>query len=156
MTRYRFRGIFLLFLMGHATACASSSWQTPGTVTSPKGDLKNDVSVPDYIEEMQPDRVRITLEDGTQIEMEDPVVEDDEIVSTKRVAITSPQGSTEWTEGLWVPIADIAQVDAQEIPHPLLYLPVIAGVVWLGTLLDDWLSKPCGPLDYGGWGDGCD
>ena len=99
MTRYRFRGIFLLFLMGHATACASSSWQTPGTVTSPKGDLKNDVSVPDYIEEMQPDRVRITLEDGTQIEMEDPVVEDDEIVSA---------------DGLSVPIADIVQLEVEE------------------------------------------
>ena len=154
MTRYRFRGIFLLLLMGHATACATSSWQSPGlTATPDRGVSVADYA--DYIQEMQPGQVRITLEDGTQIEMEDPVVEDDEIVSTKRVGITNPQGSTEWTEGLSVPIADIAQVDAQEIPH-LLYLPVIAGMVWLGTLLDDWLSKPCGPLDYGGWGDGCD
>ena len=100
MTRYRFRGIFLLLLMGHATACASSSWQTPGTVTSPKGDLKNDVSVPDYIEEMQPGQVRITLEDGTQIEMEDPVVVGGEIVSA---------------DGLSVPIADIVQLEVEEI-----------------------------------------
>ncbi len=124
MTRYRFRGIFLLFLMGHATACASSSWQTPGTVTSPKGDLKNDVSVPDYIEEMQPDRVRITLEDGTQIEMEDPVVVGDEIVSV---------------DGLSVPIADIVQLEVEEtsLVKPMFFAVVggLYGGLYLVSLL---------------------
>ena len=99
MTRYRFRGIFLLLLMGHATACATSSWQSPGlTATPDRGVSVADYA--DYIQEMQPGQVRITLEDGTQIEMEDPVVVGGEIVSA---------------DGLSVPIADIVQLEVEEI-----------------------------------------
>ena len=63
MTRYRFRGIFLLLLMGHATACASSSWQSPSLTASPD----SDVSFVDYIEIEQPEQIRITTEDRTSM-----------------------------------------------------------------------------------------
>ena len=68
MTRYRFRGIFLLLLMGHATACA--------TMTSTKPVYG---SIPEFIEETQPDRVHITTEDGTVYEVTRPSVEDNAI-----------------------------------------------------------------------------
>ena len=113
MTRYRLRGIFLLLLMGHATACAGggSSWQAPGSTVFPNGDVIVDVSVADYIEENQLGSVRIIIEDGTQFVMSSPFVEVDDIVSTKRVEITNPQGSKEWTEGQSVLIADIARLE---------------------------------------------
>ena len=70
MSRYRFRGIFLLLLMGHATACA--------TMTSTKPVYG---SIPEFIEETQPDRVHVLTEDGTVYEVTRPFVEGDKIVS---------------------------------------------------------------------------
>ena len=99
MTRYRFRGIFLLFLMGHATACATSSWQSPGlTATPDRGVSVADYA--DYIQEMQPDQVRITTADAdlTQYLLYSPSVVGDEIVSA---------------DGLSVPIAEIVKLEVQ-------------------------------------------
>ena len=97
MTRYRFRGIFLLFLMGHATACASSSWQSSSLTASPdRGVSVADYA--DYIEEMQPDQVRITTEDRTEYVLHSPSVVGDEIVSA---------------DGLSVPIAEIVKLEVQ-------------------------------------------
>ena len=94
MTRYRFRGIFLLFLMGHATACASGSsqWQSPGLSASPD----RGISAARYIEGMSPEQIRITTEDRTQYLLYTPSVEGDEIVSS---------------DGLSVPIADIVELE---------------------------------------------
>ena len=97
MKRYRFRGIFLLFLMGHATACASSSWQSSSLTASPdRGVSVADYA--DYIEEMQPDQVRITTEDRTEYVLHSPSVVGDEIVSA---------------DGLSVPIAEIVKLEVQ-------------------------------------------
>ena len=99
MTRYRFRGMFLLFLMGHATACATSSWQSPGlTATPDRGVSVADYA--DYIQEMQPDQVRITTADAdlTQYLLYSPSVVGDEIVSA---------------DGLSVPIAEIVKLEVQ-------------------------------------------
>ena len=99
MTRYRFRGIFLLLLMGHATACATSSWQSPGlTATPDRGVSVADYA--DYIQEMQPDQVRITTADAdlTQYLLYSPSVVGDEIVSA---------------DGLSVPIAEIVKLEVQ-------------------------------------------
>ena len=97
MTRYRFRGIFLLLLMGHVTACASSSWQSSSLTASPdRGVSVADYA--DYIEEMQPDQVRITTEDRTQYVLYSPSVAGDEIVSA---------------DGLSVPIAEIVKLEVQ-------------------------------------------
>jgi hypothetical protein len=97
MTRYRFRGIFLLFLMGHATACASRSWQSTGLSPSlDSADVSGGNSLARYIESTQQDRVRITTEDRTQYLLYSPSVVDDEIVSS---------------DGLSVPIADIVNLE---------------------------------------------
>ena len=88
MTRYRFRGIFLLLLMGHATACATSSWQSPGlTATPDRGVAVADYA--DYIQEMQPDQVRITTADAdlTQYLLYSPSVVGDEIVSAVGLSV---------------------------------------------------------------------
>ena len=84
MTRYRFRGIFLLLLMGHATACA--------TMTSTKPVY---AAIPEFIEETQPDRVHVLTEDGTVYEVTRPFVEGDKIVSVDSIS---------------VPIADIVEL----------------------------------------------
>ena len=116
MTRYRFRGIFLLFLMGHATACATSSWQSPSLVASPD----RGVSVADYIEEMQPGQVRITTEDRTQYLLYSPSVAGDEIVSA---------------DGLSAPIADIVQLEGWDEDDGWRPFAVIGGILLGGLAL---------------------
>ena len=113
MTRYRFRGIFLLFLMGHATACATSSWQSPSLVASPD----RGVSVADYIEEMQPGQVRITTEDRTQYLLYSPSVAGDEIVSA---------------DGLSVPIAEIVQLEVWNKVNIGRRVAIVVGGLYLG------------------------
>ena len=138
MTRYRFRGIFLLFLMGHATACMSgSSWQSPGTSVSPSGEVITDVSVVDYMAENQPDQVRITTQDSTLVSIQKPSVEGDMIVSSIG-------------EGRSVPIADIVLLE--------VYGNTNIGWVMLGGMTVGLLivglkgaTDPCGPLSYGKW-----
>ncbi|MBE23487.1 MAG: hypothetical protein CME22_07445 [Gemmatimonadetes bacterium] len=100
MTRYRLRRIFLLLLMGHATACATASvsWQAPRLTDSPD----SDVSFADYIEIEQPEQVRITTEDRTQYLLYKPSVEGDEIVSSVG-------------EVRSVPIADIVKLEVMAI-----------------------------------------
>ena len=119
MTRYRFRGIFLLFLMGHATACASSSWQSPGLSATPdRGVSVADYA--DYIEEMQPDQVRITTEDRTEYVLHSPSVVGDEIVSA---------------DGLSVPIADIVQLEVWDEDDGWSPFAVIGGILLGGLAL---------------------
>ena len=67
MTRYRPRAVLLLFLVLHLTAC--STWQGIAT-TSPAA----------VIEATQPDRVRVTMPGGIQMELENPAVDGDELV----------------------------------------------------------------------------
>ena len=100
MTRYRLRRIFLLLLMGHATACATASvsWQAPRLTDSPD----SDVSFADYIEIEQPEQIRITTEDMTQYLLYKPSVEGDEIVSSVG-------------EVRSVPIADIVKLEVMAI-----------------------------------------
>ena len=112
MTRYRFRGIFLLFLMGHATACASS-YKITGLSPSPnRGE-----SVADYIEERQPEQVRITTEDRTEYVLHSPSVVGDEIVSEN---------------GLSVPIADIVQLEVWNKVNIGRRVAIVVGGLYLG------------------------
>ena len=68
MTRYRPRAVLMLFLLLSLTAC--SSWQSIGPVSPGR-----------FIELDQPERVRVTMQDGTQMELDRPVVDGDELVS---------------------------------------------------------------------------
>ena len=64
----RYRAVLLLFLVLHLTAC--STWQGIAT-TSPAA----------VIDATRPDRVRVTMQDRTQMELERPVVDGDELVA---------------------------------------------------------------------------
>jgi hypothetical protein len=137
MTRYRFRGIFLLFLMGHATACASRSWQAIDVGVSPHSDTlqtkrmkvntttENHASIVDYIESQQPDQVRITTAGGrpsytTQWVLSFPFVEGDEIV--------------DGDGDLSVPIPEIIQIEEMAI-NPIATVAKSAGAAILGYTL---------------------
>ena len=123
MTRYRFRGIFLLFLMGHATACAggSNSWQSPGLSPSlDSADVSGGNSVERYIEAARPDQVRITTEDRTQYLLYSPSVVGDEIVSS---------------DGLSVPMADIVNLEIWGETDGWSPFAVVGGILLVPVVL---------------------
>ena len=104
MTRYRARAVLLLFLLLNLTAC--SSWQNIGPVSPGR-----------FIELDQPDRVRVTMQDRTQMELERPVVDGDELV----------------VPGVSMPLEDILSLEVRGISWGrtlLLFNPLT-----LGTLL---------------------
>ena len=68
MTRYRARAVLLLFLLLSLTAC--SSWQSIGPVSPSR-----------FIELDQPERVRVLLRGGNELELERPAVDGDELVA---------------------------------------------------------------------------
>ena len=68
MTRHRLRAVLMLFLLLNLTAC--STWQSIGPVSPGR-----------FIELDQPERDRVTMQDGTQMELDRPVVDGDELVS---------------------------------------------------------------------------
>ena len=67
MTRYRPRAVLLLFLLLNLTAC--STWQSVGPSPS------------QFIEAEQPERVRVYMRGGGQVELESPSVEGDALVA---------------------------------------------------------------------------
>ena len=68
MTRHRLRAVLMLFLVLHLAACVT--WQDIATPSQAQ-----------FIEIEQPDRVRVTMQDGTQMELDRPVVDGDELVA---------------------------------------------------------------------------
>ena len=132
MTRYRFRGIFLLFLMGHATACASRSWQAIDVGVSPHSDTlqtkrmkantttENHASIVDYIESQQPDQVRITTAEGFNPVLSFPFVEGDEIVDGDGY--------------LSVPIPEIIKIEEMVI-NPAITVAKTTGAAYLLALV---------------------
>ena len=68
MTRYRLRAVLLLFLLLNLTAC--SSWQSIGPVSPSR-----------FIELDQPERVRVLLRGGNELELERPAGGGDELVA---------------------------------------------------------------------------
>ena len=102
MTRYRYRAVLLLFLLLNLTAC--STWQSIGPVSPGR-----------FIELEQPDRVRVLMQNGTQVELEEPSVEGDELVAP----------------GVSMPLADILLLEVREFSMDrtvLLAVGVAAGV----------------------------
>ena len=102
MTRYRYRAVLMLFLVLNLTACYT--YQVVAT-TSPAG----------VIEAKRPDRVRVLVPAGIQMELERPVVDGDQLVGTsvenERVggAITQTFVPT-----VSVPVADILMLEIRE------------------------------------------
>ena len=85
MTRYRPRAVLLLFLVLNLTAC--STWQSVGPVSPSQ-----------FIEAEQPERVRVYMRGGGQVELESPSVEGD--------ALVAPNVS--------MPLADIIGLEVRE------------------------------------------
>ncbi len=120
MTRYRPRAVLLLFLVLHLTAC--STWQGIAT-TSPAA----------VIEATQPDRVRVTMPGGIQMELENPSVEGDELVGYAeryervggRLIQTSSVGYGS------VPVADIIMLEVKKFSMGRTVLLVLGGFVAL-------------------------
>ena len=114
MTRYRARAVLLLFLLLNLTA--SSTWQSVGPVSPSQ-----------FIEAEQPERVRVYMRGGGQVELESPSVEGD--------ALVAPNVS--------MPLADIIGWEGREVSRGrtmILLSGVAAGVlvvavaVVLGTI----------------------
>ena len=74
MTRYRARAVLLLFGVLYLTAC--SSWQSIGPVSPSR-----------FIELDQPERVRVDMRGGDQVELERPVVDGDQLVGADGVSL---------------------------------------------------------------------
>ena len=68
MPRYRYCAVLLLFGVLHLTAC--QTWQSVSTASPSQ-----------FIEAEQPDRVRVLMRGGGQVELENPSVEGDELVA---------------------------------------------------------------------------
>ena len=93
MTRYRARAVLLLFLLLHLTGCA--------TTTGPRVVPLQPTDVDQF------DLILVTKSDGTQLEVENPSVEGDELVGTARASqlgLAEVRGS--------VPLADVETIEA--------------------------------------------
>jgi hypothetical protein len=109
MTRYRARAVLLLFLLLNLTAC--STWQSVGPV-----------SLSQFIEADQPERVRVYMRGGGQVELESPSVEGD--------ALVAPNVS--------MPLADIIGLEVREFSMDrtmILLGGVAAGVLVVAVVV---------------------
>ncbi len=123
MTRYRARVVLLLFLLLNLTAC--SSWQSIGPVSPSQ-----------FIELDQPERVRVYMRDGDQMELERPAVDGDELVAPG---------------GFSMPLANVLMLEVQRFDAARTILRVGGGataafVVYLGLCWPDDLDSPGGPI----------
>ena len=116
MTRYRLRAVLLLFLVLHLTACMS--WQSAATPSPSQ-----------FIEAEQPDRVRVTTQDGNQVELENPSVEGDELVASG---------------GFSMLFADIVILESRKFSMDRTMLAVLGGVLALPVALIAALLIDCG------------
>ena len=102
MTRYRSRAVLMLFLVLNLTACYT--WQGVAT-TSPA----------QLIEATRPDRVRVVVPAGIQMELERPVVDGDQLVGTS-VENERVGGAINQTfvPTVSVPVADILMLEVKK------------------------------------------
>ena len=120
MTRYRRRAVLLLFLLLNLTAC--STWQSVSL------DAISPAQLAQLIEEDQPDRVRVLMRGGYQLELENPSVEGDELVAP----------------GVSMPLADVLRLEVQASSRGRTALWVFAGlaVIFMTGVVPDLI---CGP-----------
>ena len=103
MTRYRPRAVLLLFLLLNLTACVSlESWRG----------LPSPPSVAEHIVAVQPERVRVTMQDGSQLDIEDPFVSGDQLMG-KRWRTLGVNRLIGNTDDISVPLADIINLEVQ-------------------------------------------
>ena len=130
MTRHRPHAVLLLSLVLNLTACA--------TVESWRG-LPSPPSVAEHIVAAQPERVRVTMQDGSQLDIEDPFVSGDQLMGQlwRTLEINRVIGNT---DDVSVPLADIVQLEVRDVEmassagvSALLVVGIIA-VVILGCM----------------------
>ena len=100
MCRIRCRAVLLLFLLLHLTAC--QTWHSVGPVSPSQ-----------FIEEEQPERVRVYMRGGGQVELESPSLEGD--------ALVAPNVS--------MPLADIIGLEVREFRMDRTMIVVGGGAV---------------------------
>ena len=123
MTRYRARAVLLLFGVLYLTAC--SSWQNIGPVSPGQ-----------FIELDQPERVRVYMRGGDQVELERPAVDGDELVAPG---------------GFSMPLADVLALEVRRFDVARTILRVGGGataafVVYVGLCWPDDPYPPGGPI----------
>ncbi len=106
MTRYSLRAVLLLFLLLNLTACSSAfeSWYR----------LPSPPSVAEHIAAEQTERVRVTMRDGLQLDIEDPFVSGDQLMGKgwRTLEINRVIGNT---DNVSVPLADILQLEVRRV-----------------------------------------
>ena len=125
MTRHRPRAVLLLLLLLNLTACSSAfeSWHR----------LPSPPSVAEHIVAEQPERVRVTMRDGLQLDIEDPFVSGDQLMGKgwRTLEINRVIGNT---EDVSVPLADILQLEVRRVNHLATgggVLLILGGLVYL-------------------------
>ena len=121
MTRHRHRAVRLLFGVLYLTAC--SSWQSIGAVSPSR-----------FIELDQPERVRVYMRSGGQVDLERPAVDGDELVAPG---------------GFSMPLADVLMLEVQRFDVARTILRVggavtAAFVVYVGLCWPDDFDPPGG------------
>ena len=121
MIRYRARAVLLLFGVLYLTAC--SSWQSIGPVSPSR-----------FIELDQPERVRVYMRGGDQVELERPAVDGDELVAPGDFSM---------------PLADVLMLEVQRFDVARTILRVggavtAAFVVYVGLCWPDDFDPPGG------------
>ena len=106
MTCYRIRGVLLLFLLLNLTACSSAIESWRGLPSPP--------SVAEHIVAEQPERVRLTMQDGSQLDIEDPFVSGDQLMGQlwRTLEVNRLIGNT---NDISVPLADIVQLEVRDV-----------------------------------------
>ena len=125
MTRHRPRAVLLLLLLLNLTACSSAfeSWHR----------LPSPPSVAEHIVAEQPERVRVTMRDGLQLDIEDPFVSGDQLMGKgwRTLEINRVIGNT---DNVSVPLADILQLEVRRVNHLATgggVLLILGGLVYL-------------------------
>ena len=119
MTRYRARAVLLPFLLLHLTAC--SSWQSIGPVSPSR-----------FIELDQPERVRVYMRGGDQVERERPAVDGDELVAPGDFSM---------------PLADVLMLEVQRFDVARTIVRVGLGALGAVAALVSFCPVLPGPLN---------
>ena len=106
MTRYRPRAVLLLFLVLNLTACSSAFESWRGLPSPP--------SVAEHIVAAQPERVRVTMQDGSQLDIEDPFVSGDQLMGQLWRTLEVNRLISN-TNDISVPLAGIVQLEVRDV-----------------------------------------
>ena len=106
MTRYRPRAVLLLFLVLNLTACSSAFESWRGLPSPP--------SVAEHIVAAQPERVRVTMQDVSQLDIEDPFVSGDQLMGQLWRTLEVNRLISN-TNDISVPLADIVQLEVRDV-----------------------------------------